>query len=99
MRGAVATALLGVSLLLTAAIFDAEPLYVPGVALVALAGITSAWVWLGARGLRVERVVGARSVLEDEVVAIEVHVRAGLIAPPSGAVDDELLPELAPIRA
>jgi uncharacterized protein (DUF58 family) len=99
MRPAAVTALLGAVLTLCAAAFDAEPLYVPGVAFLALAGGAAAWVVLGARGLRVERTVGARSVIEDEVVAIEVRVHAGLVVLPSGAVSDPLLSELAPLSA
>jgi len=77
MRRGAATALLGLGFLLVAAVFDAEPLYVPGVAFVALAGGSAFWVWAGARGLRLTRTVGARHVLEEERVTIDVQVTAG----------------------
>jgi uncharacterized protein (DUF58 family) len=97
--GALRTGLLGVALILVAATFDAEPLYVPGVAftLVAIAAVT--WVVAGARGLRLERSVSARSVLEEEPVAITIVVRAGLISLPTGVVEDPLLPAPAPLAA
>jgi uncharacterized protein (DUF58 family) len=98
MRPAAVTGLLGVVMVLCAAGFDAEPLYVPGVALAALACIAVAWVSLGAHGLRIERTVGARSVLEDDVVPIEIRVSSGLVALPAGALDDALLSELAPLQ-
>jgi len=96
-RPAALTALLGLLLSLAAATFDAEPLYVPGAAFLALAGGAVAWVWLGARGLRITRTVGARTVLEDEVVPIEIRVRGGLVPLPSGAVSDPLLRDVAPL--
>ena len=64
MRPAAATALLGFLLTLVAATFDAEPLYVPGVALLLLAGLTTLWVAIAARGVRVKRTVGARRTIE-----------------------------------
>lgn len=99
MRPAAVTASLGALLMLAAATFDAEPLYVPGGALLALAGVAVGWVLLAARGLRVTRTVGARTVLEEEPVCIAIRVQAGLLAPPSGAVHDALLPGPAPLSA
>ncbi len=99
MRPASATALLGLALVLAAATFDAEPLYVPGVAFVLLAAGATAWVVLGARGVRVERTLGSTRVLEDQPVAVDVVVRSGLVAPPSGLIEDELLPAPAFLAA
>ncbi len=99
MRPAAVTGALGILMILCAAGFDAEPLYVPGVAFAALAAIAAGWVWIGAEGLKIERSIGARSVLEDDVVPIEIRVRAGLIGLPSGAVDDDLLPSPASLHA
>ena len=50
MRPAAATALLGLLLTLTAATFDAEPLYVAGIGLTVLAAVTSLWVVVSALG-------------------------------------------------
>ena len=97
MRPAAGTALLGLVLILVAATFDAEPLYVPGVAFVVLAGGAVAWVWVGARGVRVTRKVAAHRALEEEPVEIDLVVRAGALGLPAGAVEDDLLPEPAPL--
>src|SRR3954447_6344867 len=96
-RGALSTGLLGVALVVTGALFDAEPLYVPGIAFVVLAAVASAWVVSGARGVTVARTVGARRALEDEPVAIEITVRAGRLSLPTGVIEDPLLPSPAPL--
>jgi uncharacterized protein (DUF58 family) len=96
-RGAAATTGLGLLLLLTAAAFDAEPLYVPGVAFVVLAAGAVAWVLAGAHGVRVSRSVAARRVVEEEQVAVIIHVRGGRAGLPAGAVEDDLLPVPAPL--
>ncbi len=92
MRPAGATVALGALLLLASATFDAEPLYVPGVAFALLGLFTLAWVTLGARGLAVEREVAAHTVAEGETVAVRVRVRAGLTPLLTGAVEEPLLP-------
>jgi uncharacterized protein (DUF58 family) len=97
MRPAAATVLLGLAFIAVAASFDAEPLYVVGVAFVVLAGGAAAWVWFGVRGLTVERSVGAARVLEDRPVAVDVVVRSGPLGLPSGAIEDDLLPVAAPL--
>jgi uncharacterized protein (DUF58 family) len=99
MSGALRTGVLGVVLVLVAATFDAEPLYVPGVAFTALAAVAAIWVTVGARGLRLDRTVSARSVLEDEKVSIEIVARAGWLTLPPGFVDDPLLPAPARLAA
>src|SRR4051812_18200799 len=99
MRGALSTGLLGAALVLTGALFDAEPLYVPGIAFVILASVASAWVVAGARGVTVSRTIGARRALEDEPVAIEITVRSGRMALPTGFIEDPLLPAAAALTA
>jgi uncharacterized protein (DUF58 family) len=98
-RGALSTGLLGAALVLTGALFDAEPLYVPGIAFVVLAAISAAWVFSGARGVSVLRTVGARRAIEDEPVAIEITVRSGRLTLPTGLIEDPLLPAPAPLSA
>ena len=93
MRPAATTALLGLVLIAVAALLDAEPLYVPGIASVLLAAGAAAWVSSCARGVTVERTIGARRAVEEEPVALEVIVRAGRWAPPTGRVEEPLLPE------
>jgi uncharacterized protein (DUF58 family) len=97
MRGALSTGLLGAALILTSALFDAEPLYVPGIAFVVLAAIVSAWVVSGARGVSIVRVVGARRALEDEPVPIDITVRSGRLTLPTGVIEDPLLGAPAPL--
>jgi uncharacterized protein (DUF58 family) len=97
MRPAVVTALLGVVLGLTAATFDAEPLYVPAAAFVILATAAVAWVHVGSRRLRITRVVSARRALEGDTVRIDIRVRTGSLALPAGLIEDPLLPAPAPI--
>jgi len=99
MRPAVVTALLGGVLALTAAIFDAEPLYVPGAAFVVLAVGAVVWVHLGARRLQITRTVSARRALEDDTVRIEIDVRTASLALPAGLIEDPLLRAPAPIGA
>ena len=99
MRGALVTAGLGVALLLTAAVFDAEPLYVPGVTFVALAAATAGWVMAAARGVEVTRTVGVRRVQEEEAVPVGIRVTAGALPLPSGTVEDDLLPTPAPLTS
>jgi uncharacterized protein (DUF58 family) len=99
MRPATTTALLGLALILLAALFDAEPLYVPGVAFVVLAGGATAWVWYGARGVRVSRTLSTRRTLEERPIAIALDVSSGRLPLPSGYIDDDLLPEPASMAA
>lgn len=97
MRGALPTGLLALALGVCAAIFDAEPLWVPAVLLGVLVAGCSAWVALVAHGVRVHRTLGARRVLEDEPVSAVVEVRAGRLPLLAGTVTDPLLPAAAPL--
>ena len=63
MRPAIATALLALAFAWSAALFDAEQLWAPAVALGLLAAGTSAWITLAARGVEVQRTLGARRVV------------------------------------
>jgi len=98
-RSAAGCAGLGLLLLLVAGTFDAEPLYVTGSALVLLGGGAAAWIGAGAYGASVTRELGARSVVEDEPLAVRVDARAGRLPLPPGFVDEPLLPEPATVRA
>lgn len=95
MRGARATALLAIGSGLAAAVFDAEPLWVPAATLALLAAGSAAWIGLGARAVRVTRTLGARRVVEDEPLTIRLDVSAGGLGLPPSALADPLLP--API--
>ena len=74
MRGSLAAAGLGLSLCLVAGAFGATTLYVPGVALLLLAAAAAGWVWLAARGARVERELS--SVTVEEQAPLRAAVRA-----------------------
>lgn len=72
-----AVALTGCLLCLVALVFDAAPLFVPAVALIALGVLTPAWVWLGARGASAERRLTAERVVEHVPVETMIEIRRG----------------------
>ena len=90
-------ALLALALGLAAALFDAEPLWVPAVALALLAGGSVGWVVLGSRGLRVRRTLSARRVMEDEPLEVVLDIRAGTLPLPTGRLVDPLLDGPVPL--
>src|SRR3954468_22311950 len=93
------TAGLGTALLACAILFDAEPLYVPAVALLLAATVAVLWVRLGTAGLRVERELTARRAIEDDPVALLVRVQAGFSILPGTALAAPLLAEPLRLRA
>jgi uncharacterized protein (DUF58 family) len=95
-RSALGCAALGALLLLVAGTFDAEPLYVTGAALVLLGGGALAWIHAGAWGAGIRREISARSVIEEQPLAVRIDVRAGKLPLPPGWIDEPLLPE--PVR-
>ena len=97
MRPAALAIALGALLLLAAAAFDAEPLYVPGAAFALMGLAALAWVGLGSAGVVVEREVAARTVVEEQPVDVRIRVRAGLTPLPTGAVHDALLDTPVPL--
>lgn len=98
MRPAYATGILGLVLVAAAMLFDAEPLWVPGVALTAVALGSVVWVVLATRGVVVRRMLGATRVVEDEPLSIVLEVRAGVLALPTAQMRDPLLARPAPLR-
>jgi len=90
-RPALATGLLGVAFAVAAALFGAEPLWVPGIALALLAASSAAWVALAARGVTVRRTLGATRVVEGEPLSVVLEVRAGALALPCARLLDPLL--------
>ncbi len=93
-----ATAVVGVTLLAAAVLFDAEPLYVPGLALVLAALVACLWVVIGTVGTVVERTLAARRVIEDEPLEVTVHARPGITILPGSALADPLLPTPLALR-
>jgi uncharacterized protein (DUF58 family) len=91
------TALLGGLLLLAAAAFDTESLYVPGVALAAAGICAAGWVSLAVAGARVERVPGPHAVQEEEPWPLRVRVVAGIVPAPGGELLEPLLARPLPL--
>jgi len=91
--GARSAAKLGVALLVVAGLFDAEALFVPGVAFLVLGLGCIGWVVSGARGVSVSRSLVAPRVVEDEPLAVTVELRSSRVALPSCMVVDPLLGE------
>ena len=78
-RRAVGVLVSGLALVLIAFVFDAVPLFVPGVALAAIGALAPAWVWGSARGARVRRVLAAERVVEDEPLEATLEIRRGVL--------------------
>jgi uncharacterized protein (DUF58 family) len=97
-RPAATTALLATGLLAAAALFDAEPLYVPGVAFLLVAGGATAWVTATVRGVTIRRTVGTTLLEEDQPLRVELVVATGTFSLPGGEVEDPLLPGPASLR-
>ncbi len=91
MKSAAGCVALGALLLLVAGTFDAEPFYVTGSALVLLGTGAAAWIGLGGWGASMHRTIGARSVMEDEKLLVELEARAGRLPLPPGYIDEPLL--------
>ncbi|MEA2420670.1 MAG: hypothetical protein QOE60_2876 [Thermoleophilaceae bacterium] len=92
-----AVALLGLALCLTGATFDTASLYVPGVALIAIAAGAVAWVALAASGASIDRRTGPHTVTEEEPYPLRIEVRAGVLPPPGGELIEPLLGWPVPI--
>jgi uncharacterized protein (DUF58 family) len=86
-----AIALLGVALCLAGATFDTVSLYVPGVALFAIAVGATAWVLLAASGAAIERRHGPHTVVEEKPYPLRIEVSAGVLPPPGGELLEPLL--------
>ncbi|MTD43148.1 DUF58 domain-containing protein [Conexibacter sp. W3-3-2] len=97
-RPAAGTLLLALALLAAAAAFDAEPLYVPGVAFGLLAVLCLLWVRLAAAGLRVRRTVSGGRVQEDDPLPVTVTVVGGVLRLPTGEIRDPLLRRARPLQ-
>jgi uncharacterized protein (DUF58 family) len=91
MTRAAGIALLGLILLVVAGLFDASPLYVPGVGLIVIGALAGAWVVVSARGATVTRALEVRRVVEQEPLTVRIDVRAGALPLPLATVEDPLL--------
>jgi uncharacterized protein (DUF58 family) len=98
-RRAAAVGVAGPALILVGLLFDAAPLFVPGVALIVLAVSAPAWVALAAGGARIERHLDSDRVVEDEPIEATIEVRRGNWGLPGAAVVDPLAGAPVPIHA
>ena len=87
-RRAIGVALSGLALILVAFVFDASPLFVPGVALAAIGVLSPAWVWTCARGADAQRVLSAERVVEEQPLEASIEVRRGRLGLPGAEVID-----------
>ncbi len=92
-----AVALFGLALCLVGATFDAASLYVPGVAMIAIAVGSTVWVSLAATGASIERRTGPHTVTEEEPYPLRIEVRSGALPPPGGELVEPLLGWPVPI--
>jgi uncharacterized protein (DUF58 family) len=74
-RRALGVSLAGLGLVLIAFVFDAAPLFVPGIALAAIGALAPVWVVASARGARIRRRLSAERVVEDEPLQATIEVR------------------------
>lgn len=97
MRPAALTTLLGAFLLLAAATFDGEPLYVAGVAFTLIGLLAVAWVLLSGVGIVLERDMALRTVLEEQPVEVVLRVRSRVLPLGTGSVEEPLLAAPVPL--
>jgi uncharacterized protein (DUF58 family) len=87
------TVAFGATLTLVAGLFDVPSLFVPGVAMLALAGGASAWVSFAARQTRIRRERGPATAIEGEPYPLAFSIEHGQVPVPGGRVIDPLLAE------
>ena len=83
----------GIGLTVVARLFDAVPLYVPGLAFLLIGVVVPVWVWLAAGGAGVERSLTVRRITEGERFEFELRVRYGPAPALPGAVLEPLVAE------
>jgi len=92
-------AVAGLALILVALLFDAAPLFVPGVAITLLGAAAPVWVALAAQGATIERTLDSERVVEDEPIEATIEVRRGPWGLPGASVVDPLAGEPVSIRS
>ena len=93
MSRAAGAAALGAVFIGAAATFDTASLYLPGVALAAIALGSALWVALAAAGAALTRTPGPPTVEEEQLYPLRLELRAGILPPPGGELTDPLLRE------
>jgi len=99
MAPALHAGLLALAFAATAALFDAEPMWVPAVALAVLVVGSLAWVTHAARGVSVARALDSRRVVEDEPVEVVIEVATSRLSLPATTIVDPLLAEAVRLPA
>ncbi|MFZ0384024.1 MAG: DUF58 domain-containing protein [Solirubrobacteraceae bacterium] len=84
----VAVAVGGCGLLVLALAFDAKPLFVPAIALIAIGGLAPAWVWCAVRGASATRVLAAHRIIEDQPLQAKIEVHRSVLGLPGAEVID-----------
>lgn len=90
MSRAAGVAASGLVLILFALLFNAAPLFVPGLALTFMGMATPAWISIAARGARVERQLHSDRVVEEEPLEATIEVSRGAWGLPGGELQDPL---------
>jgi uncharacterized protein (DUF58 family) len=98
-RRAAAVVVAGLALILVALLFDAAPLFVPGVAITLLGVAAPVWVAVAAQGATIERTLESTRVVEDQPIEATIEVRRGPWGLPGAAVLDPLAGEPVSIRS
>ena len=99
MRRAAAVVVAGLALIVVALLFDAVPLFVPGLALILLGVVAPVWVNLAAQGATIDRSLGSARVIEDEPIEATIEVARGPWGLPGAVVVDPLAGEPVSIRS
>ena len=99
MRRAGAVGIAGLALILVALLFEAAPLFVPGVGIVVLAVGAPVWVHLAVRSAQIERHLESERVIEDEPIEATIEVSRGHWGLPGAAVLDPLAGKPIPVHA
>jgi uncharacterized protein (DUF58 family) len=97
MRRARGIIVAGVGLTVVARLFDALPLYVPGVAFLLIGIVAPLWTRLASRGASVERRLNLRRIEEDQSFDFALEVRCGRTRALSGVVLEPLAPDPIPL--
>jgi uncharacterized protein (DUF58 family) len=98
-RRAGAVGIAGLALILVALLFDAAPLFVPGIALIVLAAVAPAWVQLAAGAASIERHLDSEKIIEGQPIEATIEVTRGAWGLPGAAVFDPLVGKPVAIHA
>jgi uncharacterized protein (DUF58 family) len=78
----------GCVLLVLALAFNAKPLFVSAIALIAIGALAPAWVWCAVRGASATRVLAAHRVVEDQPLQAKIEVHRSVLGLPGAEVID-----------